>query len=181
LDEPISYETVTATWQRMAAMPLGKVNELLSLMETEQPQILAYLLAQDEEIFDDHEREIILYLGIVVWQIMRQGRRRPRKITPKKLLAAEEANYIFLDLLSEDTEADFMSAILGMIERHPEPEVFRYIVEALMDEEGYDDGDEPIRDENLGLAFLTLKSALDALIAARPSPGKRGQDLASAA
>jgi hypothetical protein len=175
LDEPISFEIVTETWQRMADTPLEKVHELVFQMEQEQPQILAYLLAQDEEIFDENEREIILYLGIVVWQILRRSRRQPRKVSQKKLLQAEESNYTFLEQLAGDTEADFMSATLAMIEHHPEPEVFRYIVEALMDEESYDEDDQPIRDENRGLAFLTLKTALDALISSRPGPGKRGQ------
>jgi hypothetical protein len=168
VDQPISYETVTQTWERMSETPLDQVESLVRSMEAEQPVILAYLLAQDEEVFDQDERETLLYIGMVLWQIMRQGSRRPKRVTEKKLFEAEENNYTFLDQLAGDTDADFLSATLAMLETYPEPEVFRYLIEALMEEEIDPDEEGPImRDENRGLAFLTLKTALDALIASR--------------
>jgi hypothetical protein len=101
---------------------------------------------------------------MVVWQIMKQSKRRLRRVTLKKLSKAEKANYDTLELVASDSEADFFSATVAMVENHPEPEVMRYIVETIMDEEDYDPDDPPIRDEYRGLAFIHLKIALDALI-----------------
>ncbi len=188
MEEPISYETVTETWERMAEAPTDQAEGLVHQMQREQPHLLAYLLAQDEEIFDEQERETILYVGMVIWQIMKQGKRKPRKVSQKRLFEAEETNYAFLEQLSEDTEADFMSATLAMLENYPEPEVFRYIVEAIMEEESEEESDEeidkeesnpPIQDENRGLAFLILKTVLDALVANRKAPGKPVKPIAS--
>jgi len=164
MTDMISAETVTRVWQDMARASLDEVPRLLNQMQAEQPVVLAYLLAVDDSIFNEHEREIIFYLGIVVWQMMKQSRRRLRKVTEKRLEQAEEANFDFLEHLSTSPEADFESTTWEMLATYPEPEVFRYIVEAVMEEEDYDPEDPPIRDEYRGLAVVYLKTVLDALI-----------------
>jgi hypothetical protein len=93
-------------------------------------------------------------------------------------MEAEEANYDFLERLSASSEADFMSATQAMIAAYPEPEVLRYIVEAIMEEEDYTPEDPPIREEYRGLAVVYLKTVLDAFIsslAAAPRSRRRTQ------
>ena len=53
---------------------------------------------------------------------------------------------------------------MSLLEGYPEMEVLRYIVDTIMDEESYSSDDLPIRDEYRGLAFLYLKSVLDAFV-----------------
>jgi hypothetical protein len=160
----ISAETVTETWRSIAQTPPSEASALVEEMTQEQPLVVGFLLSCDDSVFDPHEKEIIFYVGLVVWQIMKQSNRRLRKVTRKKLHKAEEANYAALEMLSTDTEADFVSATLTMLETYPEPEVLRYIVEAIMEEEEYEPDDPPIRDEYRGLAFVHLKILLDALV-----------------
>ena len=164
MTDMISAGTVTRVWQDMARASLDEVPHLVNQMQAEQPVILVYLLAVDDSIFNEHERELIFYLGMVVWQMMKQSKRRLRKVTEKKLIQAEEANYDFLERLSASPEADFVSATETMLATYPEPEVFRYIVEAIMEEEDYDPDDPPIRDEYRGMAVMYLKTVLDAFI-----------------
>ena len=164
MTDMISAETVTRVWQDMARASVEAAPLLVNQMKEEQPVILAYLLAVDDALFNEHERELIFYLGIVVWQMMKQSKRRLHKVTHKKLMQAEEANYDFLERLSASPEADFESATRTMLTIYPEPEVFRYIVEAIMEEEDYDPDDPPIREEYRGLAVMYLKTVLDAFI-----------------
>jgi hypothetical protein len=165
MTDMISAETVTRVWQDMARASPDEVPHLVNEMRVEQPVILAYLLAVGDAIFNQHERELIFYLGMVVWQMMKQSKRRQRKVTEKRLEQAEEANIDFLERLSASPEANFESATETMLVTYPEPEVLRYIVEAIMEEEeDYDPDDPPIRDEYRGLAFVHLKTVLDALI-----------------
>lgn len=219
--DPISYETVTETWQRMADTPIDQAQRLVDQMEQEQPLALVYLLALDDYPFAQNEREIIFYIGAVIWQIMKQSQKPLQPVQEETLVRTEETNYKFLELLSEDTEADFMSATRNLIDNYAEPEVLRYLVEALMedldddlidfveykegefeveefaedmlpdtngfeeteeiqadveiededdwddDDEGYDLEDLNIRDEYRGLAFVILKTVLDAFIESR--------------
>lgn len=162
----ISAETVTEVWQRMAQMSPQQAQQVVQQMDQRQPALLAHLLFLEDYPFNQHEREIIFYLGIVVWQMMMQGGHPLGRVTPEIVVEADEANYKFMERIAADTEADFVSAVQGMLDRYPEPEVLRYIVEAIM-EEG-DPQDPPIRDEYTGLAFIHLKSALDALVQSRP-------------
>ena len=161
----ISAEVVTQTWQRMSQFAVKDLPDLMAQLKDEQPVIMAYLLALDDLPFNQHEQQIIFYVGVVVWQMVKQSPKRLLKVTRKKLERAETANIDSLDRLASDTEADFASATRSMLERYEEPEVLRYIVEALMDEEEYyQSGDIPIRDEYRGLAFVHLKIALDAFL-----------------
>ena len=161
----ISAEIVTRTWQAMSQFNVDNAVDFTNEMAEEQPVILAYLVALDDMPFNQHEKELIHYLGIVVWQIMKQSPKRLLKVTRKKLNRAERANLESLDFLASDTEADFVSATQFMLERYEEPEVLGYLIEALMDEEEYEaSGDVPIRDEYRGLALIHLKIALDAFL-----------------
>ena len=161
----ILAETVTQTWQRMTAMPDDQARQLVQQMSAEQPIILAFLLAMsDQPPFDEHEGQLSFYVGLVIWQIMKQSPKRLRKVTQTQLKQAEQVNEEFLDLLATDTEADFFSATKKMLETYPEPQVLGYILEVLLDEVDYAPDDPPIREENRGQAFLHLKIILDAFI-----------------
>ncbi len=174
MTDMISAETVTQVWQDMARASLDEAPRLVNQMQAEQPVVLTYLLAVDDSIFNQHERELIFYLGMVVWQMMKQSKRRLRKVTEKKLMQAEEANFDFLERLSVSSEGDFESTTWEMLATYPEPEVLRYIVEAIMEEEAYTPDDPPIREEYRGLAVVYLKTVLDAFISSLArAPGSR--------
>jgi len=172
----VSAETVTRVWQDMAQVSADEAPRFVQQMEEEQPAVMAYLLAVGDALFNQHEQEIIFYLGMVVWQVMKQSKRRLRKVTEERLDQAEEANLDFLERFSASPEADFESATQEMLDTYPEPEVLRYIVEAINEEEDYDPDDPPIRDEYRGMAFVYLKTVLDAFIsslAAAPRSRRR--------
>ena len=161
----ISAEIVVKIWQAMDQLDADEAIDLSNEMAEEQPVILAYLMALDDMPFNQHEKEIILYLGIVVWQMIKRSPKRLLKVTRKKLNRAESANLESLNFLASDTDADFVSAVQFMLEGYEEPEVLGYIIEALMDEEEYEaSGDAPVRNEYRGLAFVHLKIVLDAFI-----------------
>ena len=159
----ISAEIVTQTWQRVAQTPTSGVEGLVEQMKDEQPVILAYLLAARSLPFNRHEFELVFYIGMVVWQIMRQSERPLRKVTRKKLRQFEEANEELFDRLGPGTGTDSARLTQLLAFKYPEPEVLRYITEAIVEEPLPDDA--PIRDEYKGLAYVYLKTALDAFIA----------------
>jgi hypothetical protein len=178
MTDMISAETVTRVWQDMARVSADEAPRFVNQMQEEQPVVLVYLSAVGDALFNPHEQEIIFYLGMVVWQMMKQSQRRLRKVTEERLEQAEEANFNFLERLSASPEADFESAIQTMMATYPEPEVLRYIVEAIMEEEDYTPEDPPIREEYRGLAFVYLKTVLDAFIsslAGAPRSRRRSQ------
>jgi len=161
----ISSEAVARVVKNMSAMTDEQAQAAVTQMSKEQPVILAYLLAASEDkAFDQDESQTFFYVGVVVWQIMKQGSKVPGKITEKQLREAERANEDLLEKMASDSAGDFLSAAQSLVENYPEPEVLRYITQALMEDEDGDPNNPPIRDENLGQAFLHLKIVLGAFI-----------------
>ena len=159
----ISGEIVTQTWQRVAQAQPSDMEGLVERLKDEQPVIMAYLLGARSLPFSRHESELVFYIGVVVWQIMEQSERPLRRVSRKKLKQFEEANEELFERLGPGTGTDSARLTQLLAFKYPEPEVLRYIVEAIVEEPLPDDA--PIRDEYKGMAYVYLKTALDALIA----------------
>ena len=159
----ISEKIVTQTWQGMNLMSESNAPLLIDQMRQEQPVIMAYLLTASDESFDLDEGQAVFFIGTVVWQIVRKGNPHLRKVSEKLLEQIIDANEAQLEKLAEDPEADLVMAAHTSTDGYPEPEVLRYIVEALMEP----DEEVEFSEEGGGLAFIILKNVLDALIASR--------------
>ncbi|MBC8496934.1 MAG: hypothetical protein ISS57_05765 [Anaerolineales bacterium] len=159
---PVPSEVVTEIWQEMGAMSVDAIPGLMEKIQSEQPALLAYLLAVSEANFKTQEAELVVYLGTVVWQMMRRWHRQLMRVSVKKLDQAEEENLAELESMSQVTEVSMWTHSQFILETYPEPEILRYLVEALTESE-----DVKLSDEDIGLAFLYLKTALDALIRCR--------------
>ena len=155
--KPISADIVESTWQRMAAMPPGEAPKLVGRMEKEQPVVMAYLMAVDHDLFSQEERELLLYLGMVVWQIMSQGSAPLSLVTEKALDKAEESNMKMIEYLMDESEPDFTETTRTMIENYGQPEVLRYVVEALVEAAE----DEEVSEDHIGIMMLDLKTVID--------------------
>jgi hypothetical protein len=167
----INAETITKVLKRMNGLSDDQVQTMVVQMSREQPLILAYLLAESEnEGFGQYESEVFLYIGMVIYEIMKQQPGGVRKITEKKLDDVERANEDVLEKMSSDSPGDFLSAAESMVENYAEPEVLRYLTRALMEDEYGNPDNPPIQEENLGPAFLYLKILLDAFL---PSKNKK--------
>ena len=129
-------------------------------MAKEQPVVLAYLMAVDDDIFNQGEREVLLFLGVVVWRIMLQGTRPVPKVTDEILDKAEAGNSKMAEYLQGETEAGFEEVTRKIIGSYKQPEVLQYVVEAIMEDT---EESSPIRDENKGIMLLDLKTVIDCL------------------
>jgi hypothetical protein len=156
--EPIPANIVEETWKRIASLSPCRAPGLIKRMGKEQPVVLAYLLAVDHDLLNDDERQLLLYLGVVVWQIMSQGSQPLPMITEDRLDAVEAKNIKMVEYLEGETEESFLDATRTIIRNYRQPEVLKYVVEAIMEEpeEGC-----AIRDENRGILFLDLKTVID--------------------
>jgi hypothetical protein len=157
----IPSEIVTQTWQRMSQVPVDQAPELVEQMKDEQPVALSFLLHLEDLPFNQYEQELLFYIGMVVWQIMKQSERQLYKVTAKKLRKAENLNVESLERLASSGENKLIESAQVLIRTHAEPEVLRYIVEAIMEEE---EGEPGFQEANKGWAFIHLKILLDAFV-----------------
>lgn len=156
--DPIPLKIVEKTWKKMSTMSWQEITELTNLMRKQQPFVLAYLLAAGHEIFNQDEREQLLYLGVVIWQIMSQGSKPLTKITGDTLDGVEKANIEMLEYLAGESETGFMDTLRQVVNNYPQPEVLKYVVEALVEEP--EEG-SLIREENKGYILIYLKTIID--------------------
>ena len=155
---PIPENVVEKTWERMIDMSPAEAPEMVDRMTKEQPLILAYLMAIGDELFNQDEREVLLFLGIVIWQIMLQGDTPLPTISEKMLEEVEESNFKMLEYLEGESETDFMETTMSMLENYNQKEILAHVLEAIM-EEPEEDGE--ITEENQGMMMIHLKTVID--------------------
>jgi hypothetical protein len=156
--KPVSADTVEETWRRMAAMSPEDAIKMAKLMQKQQPVVVTYLITVDSDILNQDERQLLFYLGVAVWQMMSQGGTCLPTVTEDMLISAEDRNVKMAEYLQGETEAGFVEATKTIINSYRQPEVLRYVIEALMEGE---EEDGIIRDENKGIMMLDLKTVID--------------------
>jgi hypothetical protein len=156
--EIISAETVEKIYIQMWNMGEQEAFRLSYTLEKEQPLLVAYLAAVDTDILNQAEREVLFYLGTVVWQIMAQGRRVLPPISEESLLKVEAINNSIARGFETENTVDFARVVKKILKECRQSEVLRYIIATLMDE---DSSDNDIRDENLGFIILDLKTVIE--------------------
>jgi hypothetical protein len=160
--QTISEATVERTWKKMAQLTDAGLQQVVERMEKEQPEIMAFLMAADYDTFNQDERELVFYLGMVVWEIMRQGSPRPPQVSEERLYQLVERTDQMVESLMGESEGDFVAVATQVFKNHNQLYVLRYIVEALFEMEE-DDEDTEVRDDMKGLIFLNLKTMVEAL------------------
>ena len=156
----ISSDIVEKTWKKTGGMTPQEIQEMIDFMSKEQPIILAYLMAVGNDVFNQDERELLLYLGVVVWQIMSQAQADTALpiSTEDTLDRVEKSNMNMLESLEGESDAGFIAATEKIINNYSQPEVLKYVVEALTEEP---EADCLIRDENKGIMTIYLKTVID--------------------
>lgn len=155
--KPISAEIVETTWKRIADFSAREGKALAEKFSAEQPMVMAYLMAVDAELFNEEERELLFYLGATVWQMLAQGDAPLPQVTEQMIEQAETANQSALESLMDASDDDARAAMANLLQEYAQPEVFKYVVTALMESAQ----DEGIREENLGVMMVDLKTVID--------------------
>lgn len=155
----VSPELVEQTWQRMADMSPDEIPVLMNTFVAEQPAVVAFLMAAGEDLLNQDEKEFLLYLGVTVWQIMQQGSRPLSEVSEKALEAMVDSNFKMLEYLEGESEFDFTDTVATIYSSYNQPEVLRYVLEALFEED--EEVSENIREEMKGMIFVYLKTIID--------------------
>jgi hypothetical protein len=157
----IQAEIVDQIWSRIAGFNEEKAMQLIEQLNDEQPELLAYLMAAPED-FEDNEAEQMLYVGVVLWQIIKNANSNLGHISAELLQDLEDENVAMMDRLSEESEGDSMVLVEEMIQHYPQPHVLVSVSEALISDD--EDPEDGVSDNARGFMMLMLKTALDALI-----------------
>jgi len=156
----IPQETVAAAWDRMCELSDKQARDLAGRMQEEQPFLLVYLLASEDEDTADEDRGWLLELGAFVWSVMSAGKPALRAVTAEELDAAEAANAKLLAQLDDLAEAEWPDVSARLLKGYNQAPLLSCLIEVLVSEE--EDSPDLAGDET-GAGFLYLKTVIDCL------------------
>ncbi|MEO0896158.1 MAG: hypothetical protein AAFY71_07170 [Bacteroidota bacterium] len=134
-----------------------KFEQMVDDLGARQPFVFTYLMTIGEGDFNDEEREMLLLLGVIVWRIM-SSQEEIAPVSEDRLDQVEQLNMPLLEKLAGD-ESGFAASVENMITAHNQPEVLRYVVESIVD----DEEESGIREINQGILIIFIKIVIDCL------------------
>ncbi len=134
------------------------VERLIAQMSREQPAILAYLMASNEDHYNFEEKQLLLFLGVNISQMMKKGNADLQEVSMEAIEEAQQNNVDMFEYLENESPTDFDDTAALIFKEYNQKFVLRYIVEAL-----FEDDAPNIRSDRKGLIFFDLKTVLDCL------------------
>ena len=157
--EPISEEFVEETWQEVALLTPDRAQKEMDRMGTNQPDLLAFLMASTDNVKSDVQG-LGFYLAFVVYRMFEGFRKTIKKISSKEIIAFYQDN---IDLI-QSLEGAHDKVLERIAEKQvsSQPYVMQYVVEALM-EEPDEEGMIELTEEDRGFLFILLKTVVEVL------------------
>lgn len=152
--EVISEELVDKAWQEVGGLNPDQANkEMIKLSQT-QPDLLAFMVELTEEL-DQEARELGIYLFFVVYRMFHASGKKIKRIPSKEIIKCYEDNENLLESLEGANERFLERSARSQVFR--QPNVMKYVVDALMD----DEDSVALTEYDKGLLFLLLKTVVD--------------------
>jgi len=156
----IAAADIESVLDHMARASEKEIRDIAERMQQQQPFVMVYLLAVEEQISEGQEQGWLMSLGGAIFEAISQANPILRQVTGDELLAAEEENQKMLEGLEAGSEMDFASAVDDLHTTYNQQPLLSVVLNELM----ADYADEPeLAPEKIGLALLHLKTVIDCL------------------
>lgn len=153
----ISAETVAQTQAWLNQIEDEAVMEdMIDQLAEAQPFLFSYLVAMGEGDFNEDEQELLLYLGIAIWQMMLRGEAPLKQVSEDHLDRLEQTNMQMLEYLSGESESEFLQVAHSLMDNYSQPALLRFVMEEVFEEE-----EDLVRPKNQGIMVIFLKIVID--------------------
>jgi len=139
-------------------MDFLEIERLIARMSREQPAILAYLMASNEDHYNFDEKQLLLFLGVNLSQMMSRDEGKLKEVSMDDIEAVQEKNIQMFEYLENEIPGDFEKTTAMIFKEYNQKNLLRYVIETL-----FEDDDPHIRADRKGLIFFDLKTVLDCL------------------
>lgn len=164
MEPKITPIIIRETWQTFSEYNDAEVIATVKAFQKEQPAVLAYLLAAGDEPFEGEERQLLLFYGTIVWQLMKQAGYGEKRIPVAVLDSLQQLNLEWFTQVP-DSDAELFERVLQIMGIYPEPDLLDTLLNLLLHDKDADADTPHIRAQNVGLAFMYLKTEMDAFLA----------------
>lgn len=159
--ESIAIETVEKVWDEVSNMEPENAEKLIKKMETNQPALLAYLVARGEEFLNEEELGDFLFLGSVVYRCFDDAGGVLRQVTPEMLESLEKRTFGAMDEAAaadaEKNEAELEEMAIQIASSATQQPLLETVLGYMME------GISEIHPDRQGIAFFLLKIAVESL------------------
>lgn len=154
----LDIETIEASWNSMEDLDTETIPSLVNELGYKQPFLLTYLMATGHDILSLQEREALLFLGVMIWQIINEIYSDIQVISGDKLDSNEHKNIQMLEYLAGESESEFLDTVEIIMSKYHQPILLRFIITKLVQEP--ERGIE-LNDDNMGMIVIYLKTVID--------------------
>jgi hypothetical protein len=155
---PLVYEEIDRLWHQNADIDPGQIQQLVDTIGGKQPYIVGYLLAAGDDILEQSEREVIFFIGVIIWYIIDSLEFTLPEISLEQLIAHEEKNFKMLEYLAGEPESQFLNTVDRIMGGYNQSVFLKYVIDKIMEEpeKGVD-----LIENHLGIMAIYLKTILD--------------------
>lgn len=159
--ETVKHELIDESTEELHNLGEGALKDMVYQMSEEQPDLMSYLLTVGEQELSAEDQEVLLFLGLNVWNAFKKYQTLPF-VPDKKIHKKNEENEALIDKLEHNKEQGFTQLARSIIDDHSQEPLLEYIVQAIV-EEDMEEEEPLVSEENRDLLFLTLKTFVESI------------------
>ncbi len=157
----VSDEVIDKSTDELHNLEDEELRNMVYKMSEEQPNLLSFLLSMGEDELTNEEQEVLLFLGVNVWNAFKKVKPLPQ-IPDEEIEKADKKNEDLLKYLEKEGEEGLTENAESMIDGHNQAPLLHYVINAIM-EEDMEEEEPLVSEENKGLIFLTMKSYIESI------------------
>ena len=156
--KPVTDEVIQEVLEKQSELDFLGAERQIAGMSREQPAVLAYLMGSNEEHYNFEEKQLLLFLGVNILQMLKKTGETPAEVSMDQIEDAQQKNIDMFEYLEKEIPGDFEHTTTMIFKEYNQKSILRYLIESL-----FDDDDPQIRADRKGLIFFDLKTLLDCL------------------
>lgn len=150
----ISEETIDEV---VVALENADFEEEVEIFGEEYPAVLSYIFSEDFDLLTQAERDLMLYLSLVIVKAVERGGKVIPPLTTTRLSEAEELNWEKLDAVTAKRFRDRLDVFFKDAEQE---DLLAFVEDSLVE----DEEEEVVTKEGREPLFVALKSLIDVIV-----------------
>lgn len=155
----VTIEQIEEFMARYEAISEQDLDAMVTSMQQEQPELLAYLAEASEELLEPNEHEFLVNFGVFFWSLMARDKGLITSVNGSLLDELDKANFDLMNRMETLDEDVFWEEMDVVLDEHIQGDILHVIIEELVDslESNF------IREESFLVIFFMLKTLVECL------------------